>query len=142
MTERAIAPVVGKALEIGVVLLYVSVVTAALYGTVVPEYRTAAGVEVGDRVLASTAAGIETGTPAAGRNVSVRERVDLPERIRDRSYTIHTEGATLVLDHPHPEVGGRMPLALPDRVVAVRGVWHSDRPARLLANSTVVELDS
>lgn len=142
MAERAIAPVVGKTLEIGLVLLYVSVVTATLYGTVVPEYRTAAGVEVGDRVLVSTVDRIQAGTATVGRNVSVRERVDLPERIRGQSYAIRTEGATLVLDHPHPEVDGQIPLVLPDRIAAVRGVWHSDRPAHLLVNRTVVELES
>ena len=132
MGSRAVAPVVGKALEAGIVLLYVTVVTAALYGGIVPDYRTAAGAEVGDRVLANAADRVEDAVPATGQNVSARRSVDLPGRIRGEDYVIRVEGDSLVLDHPRAGVGGQVPLVLPPRVDAVTGTWHSERAERVV----------
>lgn len=144
MGERAVAPVAGKVLEIALVLLYVGSVTAALYGGVVPGYRTAAGTEVGERALATSADRVEAAA-VPGRNVSVRARVDLPARIRNEPYVVRAGDGVLVLDHPHPDIGGRVPLVLPDDV-AVQGAWHSARPANINvtknATGTLVELHS
>lgn len=125
MNDRGVTPVVGKALEIAIVVLYVSLLTASLYGNAVPEYRSTAGAEVGDRTLATAAHGVQQAVPESQTVESVRVRVDLPDRIRGDQYRIRTDGETLVLDHPDPAVGGRSRLAIPDSVDSVTGTWDS-----------------
>lgn len=127
--RRALSPVVGKILEIGLVVLYLGVVTTALYGGVVPEYRAATGHELGERVLAHAAIQVEQAVPPTARTVEVRVRVSLPRTIAGAGYRIRADGRTLVLDHPGVEVGGRVRLALPERVVRVTGEWNSRDPA-------------
>jgi hypothetical protein len=118
---RAVTPAVGKTLEIGIVVLFVGLVTTALLGGVVPDYRTAAGAEVGDRVLAATAQEVERAVPPPARDVSVRRTVDLPSTIAGSGYTVRVDGRALVLDHPDPAIEGRIDLALPPRVDRVTG---------------------
>ncbi|MFB6120775.1 MAG: hypothetical protein ABEJ68_06630 [Halobacteriaceae archaeon] len=136
MADRAVSPVVGKVLEIGLVLLFATAVTAAVSGSVVPHARTAAGDELADRTLATAATGVEDAVPEAGRNVSATAHLDLPDRIRGESYTLRTEGRTLVLDHPHAGVGATHRLALPTRVAAVRGTVESDESVVVRVTST------
>lgn len=124
-TTRAVSPVVGKALEASLVVLYLGLVTTTLYGGVVPEYRAAAGAEVGERTLAAAASEVERAVPPPARSVTVEVRVDLPRTIAGDRYAIRTDGAGLALDHPHPAVDGRARLSLPAHVVAVRGAWES-----------------
>lgn len=135
MAERALAPVVGKTLELAVVVLFLGLLTTTLYGGVVPDYRDAAGREVGDRVLALAAERVQQAVPSVGESVSVTHRVDLPRTIRGRVYRVTTDGRQLVLSHPSAAVGGRASLVLPDRVVRVEGTWHS-------RESTVVRVTS
>ena len=129
MTDRGLAPVVSKALEAGIVVLYVGLLVAALYGNVVPGYRTAAGAEIGERALATAAERVQQAVPPAARAVDARYRVDLPRTIRGRGYRIRAAGRTLVLDHPHPAVGREAELALPPRVARVEGTWSSREPS-------------
>lgn len=127
--DRALAPVVSKALEAGIVVLYVGLLVAALYGNVVPGYRTAAGEEVGERALAAATERVQQAVPPAARGIDARYRVDLPRTIRGRGYRIRADGRALVLEHPHPAVGGEAELALPRRVTRVEGGWSSREPA-------------
>jgi len=120
---RAVTPAVGKALEAGIVVLFVATATTALYGGVVPDARNAAGEEIGERALEHAAAEVEASVPASGRAVSVERSVSLPGSIRDRGYEIRAANGSLVLDHDHPSVGGATPLVLPDRVRNVSGAW-------------------
>lgn len=122
---RAVSPVVGKVLEAGIVVLYIGVLTATLYGGVVPEYRTAAGAEVGERVLAQSAERVQQAVPTEAREVRVRADVSLPRTIRGRAYSIRTQNRTLVLDHPEERVGSQVVLALPETVESVEGNWSS-----------------
>ncbi len=148
--SRAAAPAVGKALEAGIVVLFVALLTTTLYGGVVPNARTAAADEVGERTLQHAAANIEAAVPArasaeadAGEIIAER-RVTLPETIRDRGYRVTANDTSLVLVHEHADVGGATPLVLPDSVRAVRGNWtDSDGFVRVRAHSDggfVVEL--
>lgn len=125
-TDRGFAPVVGKGLEAAIVVLFVAGLVTVLYGGVLPEYRTAAATEMGDRVLVTAADGVESSIPPRSTHVEARHRVDLPDTIRGAAYRIRATNGTLVLEHPNPDVGGRVRLALPDRVVSVGGVWESD----------------
>ncbi|MEE6211188.1 hypothetical protein U3A55_13645 [Salarchaeum sp. III] len=146
MDDRGVAPVVGKAMEAGIVLLYVGVVTAAMYGSVVPDYRTAAGDAVAERALVSAAEDIEAAIPADVREATVRADVTLPETVRGRTYTIRVENETLVLDHPDPEVSARVRLSLPASVTVVSGNWSSSTPAVVVvehdAGETAVRLEA
>jgi hypothetical protein len=119
--------VVGKGLEVALVVLYVGLVATVLYAGVVPEYRAAAGSEVGDRTLAAAALEVETAVPPAlgSRSVSASRSVRLPDTIAGESYRVRVDGRALVLEHPDPAVGGRARLALPGRVERVRGGWAS-----------------
>lgn len=123
MTERAVAPAVGKALEAGIVVLFVAALTTTLYGGVVPDARNAAGGEVGERALQHAASEIAAAVPAAEGVRRAERSVSLPTSIRGDGYRIAAANGTLGLHHDHPEVGGRTPLVLPDRVREVRGEW-------------------
>ena len=131
MTDRGLVPVVGKALEALLVLLYVASLVATLHGGVVPDYRTAAAAEVSDRTLATTAARIEASVPPPSSDAAVSRAVDLPAAIDDAVYRLRVENRTLVLDHPDPALSGRLRLSLPRRVATVEGSWRSDEPATL-----------
>jgi hypothetical protein len=142
--DRALAPVVGKTLEVALVVLFLGLLTTTLYGGVVPNYRDTAGREVGDRTLALAAERVQQAVPAVGTAVSVTHRVDLPRTIRGRAYRVEADGRTLVLVHPSDAVGGRESLVVPARVTRVEGAWHSREPAVIRVSSTdgglVVEL--
>lgn len=127
--ERATSAVVGKALEAAIVVLYVGVLASALFGGAVPEYRTAAGAEVGERVLAEASHRVQQAVPANATDLEAMTRVDLPQTIRGASYEIRTDGRSLVLDHPDPAIQRSTPLALPETVSTVEGNWTSSEPA-------------
>jgi hypothetical protein len=126
MTSRGLVPVVGKGLEALIVLLYVASLVAVLHGGVLPEYRTAAAGEVSERTLVSAADQIEASVPPPASTVDVTRTVSLPDTIDSARYRLRATNGTLVLDHPDPTLSGRVPLALPERVVAVEGMWASD----------------
>lgn len=136
MTDRGLAPVVGKTLEVALVVLFLGFLTTALYGGVVPDYRDAAGREVGDRTLALAAERVQQAVPAVGTSISVTHRVDLPRTIRGRAYRVETDGRTLVLVHPSAAVGGRASLVLPDQVTRVEGAWDSRGATAITVSST------
>jgi hypothetical protein len=146
--DRAAAPVVGKALEIAVLVVFVGLVSASLFGSVVPAYRTAAGAEVGDRVLTAAAGQIETAANAPPDVVERRVTISLPRTVRGTSYEIQVEDESgtlvLVLDHPNAAIGGRTALAVPPRVTTMRGELRSaadPAPVAVVtgrANGTVV----
>lgn len=144
MADRGLTPAVGKTLEVALVVLFLGLMTTTLYGGVVPDYRDAAGEEVGDRTLALAAERVQQAAPSVGSSVAVSHRVDLPRTIRGRAYRIETEGRQLVLVHPTGAIDGRARLVLPDRVTRVEGSWHSREPAVIRVSSTetglVVEL--
>ena len=124
--ERGLVPVVGKTLEALIVLLYVASLVAALHGGVLPEYRAAAAGEVSERTLATAADRIEASVPPRATAVDVTRSVTLPDTIDRATYRIRVDDGRLVLDHPDPALSGRVPLALPERVVTVEGTWESD----------------
>lgn len=128
-SERAATPAVGKVMEVALVVLYLGVVTGALYAGTIPAYRDATGARVGERVLATGAAGVENAVPPAATHVSRRVEVDLPATIRGEGYWLRVDGEALVLDHPRAAIGGRLPLALPPSVASVSGEWSSYEPA-------------
>lgn len=130
--DRALTPAVGKALEVGIVVLFVGVLTTALYGGAVPDYRDAVGDEVADRAVVAAAERVENAVPPNARRVRTVHEVDIPRSIRDESYRIAVEDGTLVLDHPSPAVDAGVRLALPDRVVSVDGGWRSSDEAVVL----------
>lgn len=130
--ERGASPVVGKALEAGIVVLYIALLLTVLYGGAVPEYRAAAGEEVGDRVLAEASQEIQTAVPEH-ETTTARVTVDLPEQLQGSNYQLRaTErdgGYALVLDHPAPSVGGELPVLLPADIVRFEGSWDSTASA-------------
>lgn len=127
MDDRGLTPVVSETLVIGLVLLYIGLLTAVLYGSVIPEYQTTTGVEIGDRVLATATDRVEQDATESYR-LDVRSSVELPSTINDRAYSLRAENRTLVLEHPHPEIGGRARPALPESVRAINGSWRSHAP--------------
>jgi hypothetical protein len=145
-SDRAVAPVVGKALEAGLVVLFVGLLTSALYGHAVPEYRSTAGDAVADRALSEASHRVQQAVPPNATRVDATLRVGLPDTVRGRTYEVRAENRSLVLDHPHPAVSGRQRLALPDSVGTVRGSWHSAEPAVVHVTSAngslVVELEA
>ncbi|WP_223302110.1 hypothetical protein [Haladaptatus sp. R4] len=127
--DRAVSPVIGKALEAGLVVLYIGLLTTTLYSGAVPKYRAAVGHEVGDRVLSKTAERVQQSVPADGTNVDVRMRVSLPETIHGHEYVIRANGRTLTLHRSDDGSNSSVRLSLPSRVATVRGHWSSYDPA-------------
>jgi len=123
--DRATSPVVGKALEAGLVVLFVGLLTSTLFGNVVPAYRAAAGQELAERTVAGAADRIEGSVPPDARDATVRRRVDLPDTIAGAAYRVRVDGRWLVLDHPDPRIEASTRFAFPDRVASVRGTWES-----------------
>lgn len=170
-TDRAVTPIVAKAIEAGIVVAFIGVLTTGLYAGVVPEYRSATAADVGDRTVVAAGNEIERAVPPDAERVHVETSVDLPETIRSERYRLvavdprnerdpgalnegnpgasngGNPGASnggdpatsnggdsetprptpdpprIVLDHPHPAVGGSYTLALPDYVTEVRGAF-------------------
>lgn len=127
--RRGLTPAVGKALEVGIVVLFVGVMTTALYGGVVPEYRGAVGDEVADRTVAAAAERVENAVPPPARQLRVVHRIDLPTSIRGAGYRIAADGESLVVEHPAPAIAARTRLALPARVENLSGAWESGEDA-------------
>lgn len=123
---RGVAPAVGKALEAGIVVLFIAMLTTTLFGGVVPTAKDAAADEVGERTLQHAAGSIERAIPPAGANATVEHRVSLPESIRSRGYRITAANGSLALVHPSGSVGSRTPLVLPGHVREVQGNWTDD----------------
>lgn len=138
---RGAVPVVSKALEAALVVLYIGLVTAALYGGVVPEYRAAAGGEVAERTVAGAAADVESAVPPGAVAADVRAEVELPATIAGAAYRVRADGDRLVLEHPDPAVGASAPLVLPDRVASVEGTWESGGTAHVRVRTTAEGLE-
>lgn len=132
--DRALTPAVGKALEVGLVVLFIGALTTALYGGAVPDYRDAVGGEVGDRAVVAAAERVENAVPPAATRVRSVHAVEIPRSIRGENYAIRAEERTLVLEHPSPAVGAETRLALPDRVETVGGEWRSSDDAVVLVS--------
>ena len=128
--DRAVTPAVGKTMEAALVVLFVAAVGTTLFGGVVPEYRTAVADEVAGRTVSAAAERVAAAVPPGGRAVDARRRVDLPATIRGATYRIRAvDDSRLVLAHRAGGVGATVRLALPGRVVSVRGTWHSATPS-------------
>lgn len=127
--DRALSPVVGKGLEVGIVVLFVALLTTALYGGVVPDYRTAAGAEVGERALVGAAERVEGAVPERSVRAERAVSAPLPATIRGDPYRVRATNGTLVLDHPNPGIGGRVRLATPSRAPVANGTWTSSDPS-------------
>ena len=123
--DRGLAPVVGKTLEIGLVLLFISGLSTALFGGVVPDYRTVAGDEVAERTVVAAAERVDAAVPPMAWTARVERRVPLPDTIRGAAYRISAEERLLVLEHPARGIDATARLAFPSRVVSVEGTWHS-----------------
>ncbi|WP_049971381.1 DUF7266 family protein [Haladaptatus cibarius] len=139
MNNRGVSPVIGKVLEAGLVVLYIGMITTTLYGGVVPEYRTAVGDEVGDRVLSKAAERIQQTVPANGTAVRGQMRVTLPQTIRGTAYEIRAQNRTLTLVHSNEQVSGTTQIAVPEHVGTVRGNWSSTEPAVIVVRSGETE---
>lgn len=142
--DRGVTPAVGKTLEIGIVVLFVGLLTTALLGNVVPGYRTAVGSEVSDRVLATAGQEIERAIPPTARDVTVRATIDLPSTIAGSSYLLRIDGRSLVLDHPTDSLSGRLRLSVHSRVDRIEGRSESGAQATVVvrgdSDGLVVEL--
>lgn len=143
--ERGLTPVVSKALSVSLLVLFVGVLATSLYGGAVPDYRDAAGDELGERTLSGAALAVEDAVPPNATDATVQRRVDLPRTIRGSTYEVRAENGTLVLDHPRlPD--RRRPLALPSHVVTVSGSWDSAEQTWIrverVAGGVVVRLTS
>lgn len=125
MDNRAVTPVVGKLLAAGLAVLYIASVSGLLLGGVLPDYRTTAGDELADRVLADVAGHVERAVPDSDARVDARVRLDLPATIRGERYALAARNGTLHLDHPEDALDSRTSVQLPSKVIAVEGNWTS-----------------
>jgi hypothetical protein len=125
MDNRAVSPVVGKLLAAGIVVLYVASVTGLLLGGVVPDYRTATGSELSERVLATVASDVEQSVPATDGNATVRRTRSLPRTIAGERYRLTVSNRTLRLDHPDDRIDAEARLSIPTAVTVDGDTWES-----------------
>lgn len=125
MADRAMTPVVSKTLTVSIVVLYIAGMTTILLGGVVPEYRSNAGAELGDRVLATAGESIESTVPEANGTVEANRTVDLPPRIRGQQYELELANSSLHLRHPDERIGDTVSLALPPGTTVDNTTWRS-----------------
>lgn len=125
MDSRGVTPVVEKLLMIGIVVLFIGTVTAVLYGSAVPGYRTAVGTELGDRVTVTAAERIEAAVPPNGTASAGEVTVDVPATIRGEAYQLRVDGRTLVLDHPTDAIAASARFSLPAHVESISGTLDS-----------------
>jgi hypothetical protein len=123
--DRAVSAVVEKTLELGLITLYVTLVTTTLLAGTVPQAETETGDAIAERTVAAAAERIEQAVPPTATAVTVRERVSLPATIRGTAYDLRADGERLVLVHPDQGIAAEATLTLPDRVTAVEGRWES-----------------
>lgn len=135
MDERGTAPVVGKALEIGLLLVYIGLVAGGLYGGVVPDTRTTADQAIADRLIAASVDDIRAAIPRSGTG-EIRVSVTLPATIGGQQYTVVPRDGYLILHHPDPSIDAQASLLLPTRVTAVTGEWESAASNILRVNAT------
>lgn len=128
MDNRAVSPVVGKVLAAGLAVVYIAALTGLLLGGIVPDYRTAAGEELGERVLATAGGTLERALPDTDAPTTVRVRADLPATIRDAGYAVELTGGVLRLDHPDDALDARTRLSLPPSLTPVNSTWESGGP--------------
>lgn len=133
--RRAVTPVVGKTLELALVLLFVAGISTTLFGGIVPDYRTGTGTEVADRTVVSAAERVDGAVPPAVRSARVVRSVPLPGTIRGTAYRIVATDGALTLEHPTPGIDATARLALPERVVSVEGTWHSGAETAIVVES-------
>lgn len=133
--DRGVSAVVGKALEAAIVVLYVSLLIATLYGGAIPEYESAAGAELGERVLAESVLEVRAAVPASGAGTATVAH-DIPRTIDDEPYRIVAANDSLQLVHEDRSIGGRLPLALPADVQRVEGEWLSTAEQAIVVERT------
>lgn len=134
--ERAMSPVIGKALESTLIILYIALITATLYGGTVPEYRATAGSEIADRTAADVVAEIQRAVPPESVDAEARTRIDLPPTIAGETYHLEIVERTLMVSHPNPNIGAAVPIVVPDRVVTIEGAWQSGGQLTIIVRST------
>jgi hypothetical protein len=125
MDNRGLSPVVGKTLAASIAVLYVAGMTALLLNGPVPAGQTAAGGELGERVLATAAGHVEAAIPDGDRRVDVRTEVAMPATVRNTGYTLELRSGRLVLDHPTDALDRETRLLLPATVTVADGNWTS-----------------
>jgi len=133
--DRALSAVVGKTLEAGIVVLYISMLIGVLYGGVVPEYQATTGAELGERVLAESALEVQSAVPA-DPDATATVHHDLPRSIDNEPYRVVARNDSLAMIHEDRAVGGEVPLALPPDVVRIEGEWESTAPAVVRVETT------
>lgn len=125
MDNRGLSPVVGKTLAATLAVLYVAGMTALLLNGPVPAGRTAAGGELGERVLATAAGHVESSIPGVDCRADTRTEVAMPATIRNAGYALELRGDRLVLDHPTDALDRETRLSLPANVTVADGDWES-----------------
>jgi hypothetical protein len=135
MDERATAPVVGKALEIALVVAYIGLVAGGLYGGVVPDTRTTADQAIAERTVAASVEEIRAAIPPTGIGV-VQVSITLPSTIGGDPYVVVPHDGYLILRHPDPSVDAKVSLLLAPRVTAITGRWESGASNILRVNAT------
>ena len=85
-------PIVAKAIEAGIVVVFIGVLTTGLYAGVVPDYRSATAADVGDRTVVAAGNEVERAVPPNAEHVHVETSVDLPKTIRSERYRLVAVG--------------------------------------------------
>lgn len=136
MDKRAVTPVVEKTISIGLVVLFVAGLTTTLLGGTVPDYRSATGEEMAERVLAAAAETVTDAVPASNGTVSATASTELPATIAGQDYRIRLRGRQLHLDHPTAGIDVSTSVSLPGAVDVRNSTWRGgDFQVRLAGGS-------
>ena len=115
MRDRAIAPIVGKMLELLIGLALLAAVTGVMAMLVIPGHTAILGEPTGAIALQLLAEPIEAAGWSGSDTVGTRRiSVDLPPTIAGDGYRIDVHRGALWLLHPDEALELRRPLQLPD----------------------------
>ena len=115
MRDRAIAPVVGKMLELLIGLGLLAAVTAVMSTMVIPGHTASLGEPTGAVALNLLAEPIEDAGWSTSHTVGRRRiTVELPPTIAGDGYRIEVNQGVLWLRQPDDALALRRPLQLPD----------------------------
>ncbi|WP_330631335.1 DUF7266 family protein [Halocatena halophila] len=125
MKNRGLTSPVSEALAIIILLGVMGILSALLYGDIVPSAETTATIEESDRVLDRIARRVGD-TPHTMGQVRAKIILSIPETIQGDRYRIYGENRSVVLSHPSLAIDRQR--SLPHFVTSSTGSWHGNGP--------------
>ncbi len=125
MNNRGLTSVIGEALAIIILLGVLGILSALLYGDIVPNAESTATIEESDRILDRIERRVGD-IPHSMGQVRAEFVLSIPETIQGDRYRIYGANRSVALSHPSLAVDRQR--QLPHFITSSTGSWHGDGP--------------